>query len=222
MTDPSARPASSASEPLVPPLGSPLAPPSPAGDRDRTAGVSPVVEVTDAALVRRVLDGDVESFAVLVSRYRDRYGRFAVHMLGTREDAEEALQDTCVRAYRSLATCDDPARFGSWLFRILVNRCRTAGGRRQRRDRTFVRDETALMAAATDHEADRSAWREEIDRALAQLDVDQREAFLMRHVEGLSYEEMSAATGAGVSALKMRVSRACDRLRGMLQEVYLG
>jgi len=180
------------------------------------------VEPTDAALVRRVLDGEVESFAVLVSRYRDRYGRFAVHMLGNREDAEEALQDTFVRAYRSLATCDDPARFGSWLFRILVNRCRTAGGRRQRRDRTFVRDETALMAAATDHEADRSAWREEIDRALAQLDVDQREAFLMRHVEGLSYEEMSAATGAGVSALKMRVSRACDRLRGMLQEVYLG
>jgi RNA polymerase sigma-70 factor (ECF subfamily) len=219
MTDPSA------ARPAVPDtssLGAPLVPPSPAGDRDRMTGVSPVVEVTDAALVRRVLDGDVDSFAVLVSRYRDRYGRFAVHMLGNREDAEEALQDTFVRAYRSLATCDDPARFGSWLFRILVNRCRTAGGRRQRRDKTFVRDETALMAAATDHEADRSAWREEIDRALAQLDVDQREAFLMRHVEGLSYEEMSAATGAGVSALKMRVSRACDRLRGMLQEVYLG
>ena len=217
MTDPSVRPA--APEPS--PIGAPLVP-SPASDRERMPGVSPVVEVTDAALVRRVLDGDVESFAVLVSRYRDRYGRFAVHMLGNREDAEEALQDTFMRAYRSLATCDDPARFGSWLFRILVNRCRTAGGRRQRRDKTFVRDETALMAAATDHEADRSAWREEIDRALAQLDVDQREAFLMRHVEGLSYEEMSAATGAGVSALKMRVSRACDRLRGMLQEVYLG
>ena len=217
MTDPSARPAS-APDPLV----TPLVPQSPASDRERMTGVSSAVEPTDAALVRRVLDGEVESFAVLVSRYRDRYGRFAVHMLGNREDAEEALQDTFVRAYRSLATCDDPARFGSWLFRILVNRCRTAGGRRQRRDRTFVRDETALMAAATDHEADRSAWREEIDRALAQLDVDQREAFLMRHVEGLSYEEMSAATGAGVSALKMRVSRACDRLRGMLQEVYLG
>ena len=217
MTDPSARPAS-APDPLV----TPFVPQPPAGDRERMTGVSSAVEPTDAALVRRVLDGEVESFAVLVSRYRDRYGRFAVHMLGNREDAEEALQDTFVRAYRSLATCDDPARFGSWLFRILVNRCRTAGGRRQRRDRTFVRDETALMAAATDHEADRSAWREEIDRALAQLDVDQREAFLMRHVEGLSYEEMSAATGAGVSALKMRVSRACDRLRGMLQEVYLG
>ena len=179
------------------------------------------VEPTDAVLVQRVLGGDVDAYALLVGRYRDRYGRFAVHMLGNREDAEEALQDTFVRAYRSLATCDDPERFGSWLFRILVNRCRTAGGRRQRRERTFVSDEPAILAAATDHPAERTAWKEEIDRALARLDADQREAFLMRHGEGLGYEEMSELTGAGVSALKMRVSRAAERLRGMLQEVYL-
>ena len=60
----------------------------------------------------------------------------------------------------------------------------------------------------------------EIDRALDQLDSEQREAFLLKHVEGLSYEEMSELTGAGVSALKMRVKRACDRLRGLLQEAY--
>ena len=211
-------------EPLAGPAQSPPAPPTrsglSAGDATSADGVSLGGEVTDAVLVQRVLGGDVDSYATLVSRYRERYGRFAVHMLGNREDAEEALQDTFLRAYRSLATCDDPARFGSWLFRILVNRCRTAGGRRQRRDKTFVRDENALLEAASDHPAERTAWREEIDRALAKLDGDQREAFLMRHVEALSYEEMSQLTGVGVSALKMRVSRACERLRGMLQEVY--
>ena len=63
------------------------------------------------------------------------------------------------------------------------------------------------------------AWREEIDIALAALPEEQREAFLMRHVEDLSYEDMSVATGAGVSALKMRVKRACDALRARLTEV---
>jgi RNA polymerase sigma-70 factor (ECF subfamily) len=63
------------------------------------------------------------------------------------------------------------------------------------------------------------AWREEIKLALAALPGDQREAFLMRHVEDLSYEDMSVATGAGVSALKMRVKRACDALRLRLAEV---
>jgi RNA polymerase sigma-70 factor (ECF subfamily) len=141
-------------------------------------------------------------------------------MLGNREDAEEVVQDTFVRAYRSLARCDDPERFGSWLFTILVNRCRTSGARATRRGRTFVNDETLALGAAEDAAAERIAWREEIDRALERLDVDQREAFLLKHVEELSYEEMSEMTGVGVSALKMRVKRACDRLREMLQEVY--
>ena len=62
--------------------------------------------------------------------------------------------------------------------------------------------------------------REEIERALGQLEVEQREAFLLKHVEGLSYEEMAAITGAGTSALKMRVKRACGRLRELLNGVY--
>jgi RNA polymerase sigma-70 factor (ECF subfamily) len=71
-----------------------------------------------------------------------------------------------------------------------------------------------------DHPAERSAWREEIDRALTRLEAGQREAFLLKYAEELSYEEMAEMTGVGVSALKMRVKRACDRLREALSEVH--
>ncbi len=77
-----------------------------------------------------------------------------------------------------------------------------------------------MASAATVHPAEQRAWREEIYRALEQVDAMQREAFLLKHVEDLSYEEMAEVTGVGVSALKMRVKRACDRLRELLQEVY--
>ena len=175
---------------------------------------------SDGVIVARVLRGDVDAFRVLVDRYRDRYARYAFHMLGNREDAEEALQDAFTRAYRSLARCEDPERFGAWLFRILVNRCRTLGARRGRRARTFVVDEGAILEAAEDHPAEQNAWREEIDRALQQLRADQREAFLVTYVEDMGYDEMSQLTGVGVSALKMRVMRACDRLRELLSEVH--
>ncbi|MDB4877073.1 MAG: polymerase sigma factor, sigma-70 family [Gemmatimonadetes bacterium] len=175
---------------------------------------------SDAVIVARVLRGDVEVFRVLVERYRDRYARYAFHMLGNREDAEEALQDAFTRAYRSLARCEDPERFGAWLFRILLNRCRTMGARRGRRARTFVVDEVALLEAAEEHPAEQAAWREEIDRALQRLRADQREAFLLKYVEDLGYDEMSLLTGVGVSALKMRVMRACERLRELLSEVH--
>ena len=178
------------------------------------------MEMTDAEIVARIMSGDVDAYAALVARYRPRLSRYALRMLGNREDAQEALQDAFIRAYRAIGRCDDPERFGSWLFSILVNRCRTAGARSTRRARTFVSDEVATRSAAESHPAEQAAWREEIERALAQLDPDQREAFLLKHVEGLSYEEMAEITGAGVSALKMRVKRACDRLRGLLQEAY--
>ena len=175
---------------------------------------------SDATLVARVLAGDSGAYSVIVGRYRVQFARFAARMLGNREDAEEALQDAFVRAYRSLDKCDDPEKFASWLFRILANRCRTAGARRGRREKTFVRDEIALLDAAEEHPEERAAWREEIQRALMQLDDDQREAFLLKHVEDLGYEEMAEMTGVGVSALKMRVKRACERLRVLLQEVH--
>ena len=175
---------------------------------------------SDAAIVARVLEGDTAAYSVLVQRYRAQFARFAARMLGNREDAEEALQDAFVRAFRSLAKCDDPEKFASWLFRILANRCRTAGTRRGRRERTFVRDDIALLDASEDHPEDREAWREEIQRALMELDDDQREAFLLKHVEDMGYEEMSELTGVGVSALKMRVKRACERLRVLLREVH--
>jgi RNA polymerase sigma-70 factor (ECF subfamily) len=185
-----------------------------------TLSPNPRSTLSDAEIVARVLAGDVEAFAGLVARYRDRYARYAYHMLGNREDAEEALQDAFTRAYRSLARCEDPDRFAAWLFRILINRCRTAGARRGRRARTFVADERALLDAAEDHPAEQAAWREEIDRALARLRPEQREAFLLKYVEDLGYDEMSQLTGVGVSALKMRVMRACDRLRELLSEVH--
>ena len=168
------------------------------------------------ALVSRVLQGDAEAFAPIVARYRTEFGRYARHMLGNREEAEDAVQETFVRAFRSLGSCRDPERFGAWAFRILVNRCRTARRRMSGRRREERELEPGRELESSDP-ADPLAWREEIDRALGRLPQDQREAFLLRHVEGYSYEEMVSLTGAGVSALKMRVKRACDRLRSELE-----
>jgi len=173
----------------------------------------------DGVLIRRVLDGDTDAFAGLITRYRDRLGRYAVRMLGNMADAEEALQDTFVRGYRSLARCSDPDRFGAWLFGILVNRCRTIGAQRARRQRSVITDEATLARASVGDGAEDHAWREAIAWALAQVAPANREAFLLKHVEELSYDEMSEITGASVSALKMRVLRAREELQRLLLEV---
>jgi len=173
----------------------------------------------DASIVAAVLTGNTDAYGVLVARYRDAYTRFAAHMLGSLEDADDALQLAFVRAFRNLAQCRDPERFGSWLYQIVVNECRTLGARRTKRERRIIRSDAEMSSASTDHPAEDMALNDEIRYALSRLEPAQREAFLLRHVEGLGYEEMAEITGDGISALKMRVKRATARLRDLLEGV---
>lgn len=174
--------------------------------------------MTDRAIIHQVLTGDVEAFARLVDRHYDRCVRIALRILGNREDAEEAVQDAFLRAYRALGTYEDRERFSAWLTRILINQCRTMLARVQRREAVFsdldVRDAESFAAT----ESRESAWPD-LERALAQLPPDQREAVVLRYADDLTYEEMARITGAGESALKMRVQRAFARLRALLREV---
>lgn len=181
-----------------------------------------MTERSDAELVTAVLSGDVDAFAHLVQRHQDTYRRYATRVLGNSDDADDVLQLAFVRAFRSLRQCRNPARFGGWFFQIVINECRTFTARRARRERRIVRDEAALDAAESWNEGNEGGGKDELEviqQALDRLDVDQREAFVLKHVEELSYDEMAELTGAGVSALKMRVKRACERLRELLEEV---
>jgi len=188
-------------------------------DPSGNASASPVDhDLSDAALVAATRGGDLSAFAELSRRYRDSYMRFALRIVGDRDDAEDALQSAFIRAYRAIDACRDPSRFGAWLYQIVTNECRTLAIRRARRERRIVRDELTLRSTAADLPAGQDVV-EDIEYALAQLDIDQREAFVMKHVEQLSYEDMAEITGDGISALKMRVKRACARLRDLLEEV---
>ena len=181
-----------------------------------TAGYNDAT-MTDASLVRAVLAGNASAFTTLVDRHSRICLRFAARMLGNREDAEDVTQEAFLRAYSALARYDDSTAFRTWLMTILVNRCRTALATRHRRESRVVVDNFAVEAASAP-QLDDSALRDAIARALQRLDATYREAFLLKHVEQLSYEEMSEMTGAGVSALKLRVQRACERLQVLLEE----
>jgi RNA polymerase sigma-70 factor (ECF subfamily) len=174
--------------------------------------------MTDSELVRRVLNGDPRAFTALVDRHAEVCLRYATRMLGNREDAEEATQEALVRAHRALERYDSAVAFRTWLMAILVNRCRSLMLYRSRRENRVVADSDLVARSTAEVRTVSTEMGDAVERALAAIDADQREAFLLKHVEELSYEEMAAVTGAGVSALKMRVKRACDRLRVILEQ----
>src|SRR5690242_2281667 len=155
---------------------------------------------SDGDVVRAVLAGDAERYAELVSRYRDRYARYAARMLGSVDAAEDAVQDAFVRAFDRLADCREPDKFAGWLFLILRNRCFADQRRRQREGHL---PEEAAAAVATPERSDEVVERRErskaLERAVGQLTPEQREAFVLKHVAGLPYDEISQLTGATVA-----------------------
>jgi RNA polymerase sigma factor (sigma-70 family) len=174
-------------------------------------------EVTDGSIVRAVLAGDVERYAELVGKYRDRYARFAARMLGSADEAEDAIQDAFVRAYDQLAQCNDPDKFVGWFFLILRNRC--FAERRKSKDRVPLDAAQAVEAVQrTDSAMETAERRRALQQALLELTPEQREVFVLKHIEGMSYGEMAERLGTSVPSLKMRMHRAYDRLREQLRD----
>ena len=171
----------------------------------------------DPTLPLRAKGGDRQAFAMLVDVMYPRSLRFALHMVGNREDAEEAVQDSFVRVYHNLDRFRDDARFEPWMFRILANRCRSLIEKRRRHAVVIQYGDVPDRIGAVDEQSD--GWVEEVYRILDAMPAEQKEAFLLRHVEDMAYEDIATVTGVGLSALRMRVKRACDTLRARLTEM---
>src|SRR5207248_9989205 len=103
---------------------------------------------SDLEVVARVLGGDGEAFGLVVRRYEAGLLRFTARMLGSRDAAAYAVAESFVRAYRHLASCRDPARLRTWLYRIVANRCKSHLARRTIADVSL--DEAPPVAGPSD------------------------------------------------------------------------
>jgi RNA polymerase sigma-70 factor (ECF subfamily) len=172
--------------------------------------------VDDLALVRASQRGDRDAFGTLVSRHAARILTLTSRMLGSTGEAEDVAQDTFVAAYRSLAGFQHGARFSTWLYRIAVNKCHDALRARRPGTISIDADEESADAVALEIadgqtplwelEQVELAW--ELDQAIGALPAVYRESFILKHIEGMEYDEMSEVLGINRDALKMRVYKA--------------
>ncbi len=176
---------------------------------------------TDGDVVARVKAGDRDAYRILVRRYQDVLYRHALRMTSQADTASDLVQAALVKAYTHIHRCREPERFGAWVFRILANRCKDHLKSSRRKDVSL--DTDPIPPARSDEDPSLDTERLELRRllqtALGKLPDIQREAFLLKHVEGRSYEEISELLNVSVPALKMRVLRAREALKAELEEV---
>jgi len=181
--------------------------------------MAPPVERTDAQVVRDILAGDRDAYRLLVRRYGDTLHGHALRMTASQDEAADLVQRAFVQGFRKLRSCREPERVGAWLFRILANLC-TDHVRSPRRRDLRITELASLLPSEADPSLDAAAAeiRARVWGALESLTPEQREAFVLKHVEGRSYEEIAAVMDLSVASLKMRVHRAREALRGLLEE----
>lgn len=177
--------------------------------------------MTDAEIVRRVRRGEREAYSVLVHRYQDTLFRSALSLVRDRDAAADLVQGAFVSGYAELPRLRDEGSFGGWVYRACMNRCRDWLKSGRRRDVALDDSPPGALASRerTDDALEHGELRRSLDGALATLNDEYREAFVMKHVDERSYEEMSEMLNVSVPALKMRVHRAREALKSALEEV---
>jgi len=175
----------------------------------------------DDELVRRVQSGDQEAFACLVERHKRMIYNLAYRMLGSSADADDAAQETFLRAYTRLATYVPDGRFGAWLAAICSHWCIDTMRTRRRRVQTValgrVPESDRFISQSDDPEelAFGLASQAEVQDWLSALPVQYRRVLALRYFQELSYNEIAAVLGEPVSTVRMRLFRA----RTMLSKV---
>jgi RNA polymerase sigma-70 factor (ECF subfamily) len=183
----------------------------------------------DAAQVTRALGGDQDAFRALVERHSRSLFRLAYRMTGNESDAQDVVQEAFLRAYRRLDRFESRANFGTWLYRIGVNCSLDMMRKRKTESSQRVQasaddpDATDPMdnLVSTDPQPDRmmlsTEVKEKVQEAMKTLSPVERTAFVLRHFEGHSIEEIGKTLGLGAGATKNSVFRAVQKLRQQLE-----
>ena len=190
-----------------------------------------LTETDEAALVAQTREGDPRAFGELVRRYEGKIFRLAQHITQNREDAEDVLQETFLKAYEHLGQFQGNSKFYTWIVRIAVNQA-LMKLRRRRTDKTVSMDETidtgedvvVREIAAWDPNPEERYSREELSEilntAVDSLAPPYRTVFVLRDIEDLSTEETAEALDLSIPAVKSRLLRARLQLRDKLTRYF--
>ncbi len=180
----------------------------------------------DQYLLNLALDGDADSFGMLMERWRNRIFGFIFRYIGDREDASDLTQETFTKAYQNLNRLTDPASFSAWIYKIALNECRMRFRRNARSklvslDKAQTIPEAAVMDEST---PEKLFYRSELQRVFQEvftkLPSKQRAVIVMKEYQGLKFREISEILEIPISTVKSRLYLGLKTLKALVEKNY--
>lgn len=173
-------------------------------------------ELDEQTLVVRAQEGDVRSFEVLARHHQAALYRLAVRVMGDAGEAEDALQEALLDAWRRIGRFRGDSAFSTWMYRVVTNRC--MGMLRRRRPVPVDRlDDTAAAPDSPERAAEVDAGMAALGQALQGLRDELRVCWVLRELEGLGYTDIAQITGASEDAVRGRIHRARVQLAEVMR-----
>lgn len=181
------------------------------------AGIPTIEQQPDEVVVKKILLGEKKLYELIVRRYNQRLFRIGMTMLGIETEAEDAMQESYINAYRQLAGFEHRSSFGTWLTRIMINECIARQKKKQRSKRVMEQQSNHISSTnPADHALANKELAAVLQQAIQQLPDKYRLIFVLREIEHLSVRQASEATGIEESNVKVRLNRAKLMLRETL------
>ncbi|MFG3365572.1 RNA polymerase sigma factor [Streptomyces sp. NPDC090032] len=182
-----------------------------------TGTADALLTAPDDLLATRAGEGDEEAFAILMRRHSGLLLALALHTLGNLQDAEDAVQDAFISAWRRLPEFRHACAFSTWMYRITVNRCLNSLRRRPAPvPLNAVEEPTAGVDSQPAQAAEEDALAGALADALGALEPRQRVCWILRELHGLPYEEIAQVTGTSQQTVRGRLYRARRSLKEMM------
>lgn len=172
----------------------------------------------DARLLVRVLDGDHDAFNQIMRNHEDRVFSVCLRIMGSRELALDAVQETFLTAFRKADQFKGNSALGTWIYRIAVNTCYDQLRKQKRRAADPIPEHLDPADHSAEDAMDSAALRPELQRALAELPEDFRSAVVLADIEGLGLNQVAEIVGVPVGTVKSRVFRGRRLLADMLRD----
>lgn len=177
----------------------------------------------DTNIIKACLEGEVERYGLLVDRYGAKIINLAYMMVGDRHHAEDLAQEAFVRAYRGLPRFEHKAKFSSWLYQITLNLCKDHLKAKSRHARSLEDEHLEMLDGDPKEQVHRvileAELSEKMRECIKQLPYLYREAFVLRHLQNLEYDEISEITGVPEHTARVRAYRARELVREKISPV---
>ena len=175
-----------------------------------------LADLDEATLVARAQDGDLDAFEVLVDIYQTPLFRYAVRTVRDRHLAEDVIQESLLAAWRKLPTLSDPSALKAWLYQIVTFRCLDALRRRQSAPSLVDGLDWLAEEKQTGHdpaaEFEHRERLQALQQVLAELPVELRLCWVLKELQGLSYDEIATALNVPVSTVRGRLARSRQQI----------